>query len=146
LLAAAVLFQATKYLPRPIFILSFTKLYFGGNNFNSIVQANGRRPEVHGRWRSRRDSPRRGPEKNRVHDVKVVQFARLAIHVEHRNLRVGAETAGAGLVADAGDGNLFSQIDIVRDVSSCVNFSFSFPRADWSRRHWIPYNLCDLSG
>lgn len=50
-----------------------------------------------------------------VHDVKVVEFVRLAINVEHGGFRIGAEAAGAGLVADAGEGNLFSLVCIIRN-------------------------------
>ena len=49
-------------------------------------------------------------EKTRVHDVKVVEFVRLAIYIEHRAFRVGAETASPGLMRDAANPDLILHI------------------------------------
>ena len=49
-------------------------------------------------------------EKTRVHDVKVVEFVRLAIYIEHRALRVLAKAAGAGLMRDAANPDLILHI------------------------------------
>ena len=54
-------------------------------------------------------------EKTRVHDVKIVEFVRLAIHIQHRIFRVSAKAAGAGLMADARNGDVFAEIKIIRD-------------------------------
>src|SRR5262245_58138280 len=58
------------------------------------------------RVRDRRDRGIHRPdawEEARVDDVEVVELVRLAVGVEHRRLRVGAEAARACLVRDSGE-------------------------------------------
>ena len=54
-------------------------------------------------------------EKACIHDVKIVEFVCLAIHIEHRIFRIGAKATRARLVADARDGNVLAEIKIVRN-------------------------------
>ena len=48
-----------------------------------------------------------------VHHIKIVQLVSLAMDVEHGRFRVRAETAGARLVANSGDRNGLSQVEVV---------------------------------
>ncbi len=66
-----------------------------------------------GNGRQRRIHRADAGKETRVHDVEIVEFVRLAVHVQHRIVRVGAEPAGAGLMRDTGDGNFFPEIKII---------------------------------
>jgi hypothetical protein len=45
--------------------------------------------------------------------IQVVELVRLAVHVEHRRLRVAAKAAGPGLMGDSGDRDLVLEIGVV---------------------------------
>src|SRR5258708_601150 len=51
-------------------------------------------------------------EEARVDDVEVVEFVGLAIHVEYRRRRVGAEADRAGLMRGGGDVHCFVEPDL----------------------------------